>query len=72
MFFTVDERTQINERAKKQEIPQIYIKAMVDIFQDVLNRKPVYIEKKYYEPITAEDYDWLCISIIIATQTATE
>jgi hypothetical protein len=57
MFFTVDERTQINERAKRQEIPQIYIKAMVDIFQDVLNRKPVYIEKKYYEPITAEDYD---------------
>lgn len=57
MFFTVDERTQINERAKMQEIPQIYIKAMVDIFQDVLNRKPVYIEKKYYEPITAEDYD---------------
>jgi hypothetical protein len=57
MFFTVDERTQINERAKSQEIPQIYIKAMVDIFQDVLNRKPIYIEKKYYEPITAEDYD---------------
>jgi hypothetical protein len=57
MFFTVDERTQINERAKRQEIPQIYIKAMVDIFQDVLNKKPIYIEKKYYEPITAEDYD---------------
>lgn len=57
MFFTVDERTQINERAKRQEIPQIYIKAMVDIFQDVINHKPIYIEKRHYEPITAEDYD---------------
>ncbi len=57
MFFTVDERTQINERAKAQEIPQLYVKAMVDIFQDVINHKPIYIEKKYHEPITAEDYD---------------
>lgn len=57
MFFTVDERTQINERAKRQEIPAIYVKAMVDIFQDVLNHKPIYIEKRYYEPIGKEDYD---------------
>ena len=57
MFFTVDERTQINERAKRQDIPAIYVKAMVDIFQDVLNHKPIYIEKRYYEPIGKEDYD---------------
>lgn len=57
MFFTVDERTQINKRADAQKIPQIYVKAMIDVFQDVINHKPIYIEKKYYEPITAEDYD---------------
>ena len=57
MFFTVDERKQINERAKKQEIPDIYIRAMTQIVEDTINHKPIYIEKKYYEPITNEDFD---------------
>ena len=57
MFFTVDEKKQINERAEKQAIPQIYIKGMTQIIEDVINHKPLYIEKKYYEPITKEDFD---------------
>ena len=57
MFFTVDEKKQINERSKKQEIPEIYIKAVTQIVEDVINRKPIYIEKKHYEPITKEDFD---------------
>lgn len=57
MFFTVDEKKQINERAKRQEIPQIYVNAMTKIIEDVINHKPIYIEKKYYEPVTKEDFD---------------
>lgn len=57
MFFTVDEKKQINERAKRQEIPQIYVNAMTKVIEDVINHKPVYVEKKYYEPITKEDFD---------------
>ena len=57
MFFTVDEKKQINERAKKQKIPEIYIKSVTQIVEDVINHKPLYIEKKYYEPITKEDFD---------------
>jgi hypothetical protein len=55
MFFTVDEKKQINERAK--HIPQMYIKEVTQIIEDVINHKPLYIEKKYYEPITKEDFD---------------
>ena len=57
MFFTVDDKKQINERAKKQEIPQIYIDAMTKVVEDTINHKPIYIEKKHYEPITKEDFD---------------
>jgi hypothetical protein len=55
MFFTVDERKDINERAK--HLPQVYVREMTQIIEDVINRKPVYVEKKYYEPITKEDFD---------------
>jgi hypothetical protein len=55
MFFTVDERKDINERAK--HLPQVYVREMTQIIEDVINRKPVYIEKKHYEPITKEDFD---------------
>lgn len=57
MFFTVDEKKQINERAKRQEIPQIYIDAMTKVIEDTINHKPIYIEKKHYEPVTKEDFD---------------
>lgn len=55
MFFTVDEKKCINERSK--HLPQVYVQEMLQIIEDVINRKPVYIEKKHYEPITKEDYD---------------
>lgn len=55
MFFTVDEKKQINERAK--HIPQMYVKEVTQIIEDVINHKPIYIEKKHYEPITKEDFD---------------
>ena len=55
MFFTVDERKSINERSK--HLPQVYVIEMTQIIEDVINRKPVYIEKKHYEPVTKEDFD---------------
>lgn len=55
MFFTVDEVKMINERAK--HLPNVYVKEMTKIIEDVLNRKTLVVEPKVFEPITKEDYD---------------
>lgn len=55
MFFTVDERKMINERAK--HLPNVYVQEMTKIIEDVLNRKTLVIEQKVLLPIAKEDFE---------------
>lgn len=55
MFFTVDERKMINERAK--HLPNVYVQEMTKIIEDVLNRKTLVIEQKVLLPISKEDFE---------------
>jgi hypothetical protein len=54
MFFTVDERMEINKRSK--HVPTLYVREMINIIQDVVNHKN-YEKETSNTIITAEDYD---------------
>lgn len=55
MFFSVEDKKMITERSKY--IPEIYRNEMITIIESVINRTLDYNKRRFFEPISKEDYD---------------